>query len=110
MQRNFDLTPTAEKLAIEVTVEHVTGAMLTPQWAHESLVVPSPALYLAPVEMDDSALLAQSIALPLIDFMGGRAIEEHAIPQRWQPLLPRAAIVATVEYGDAPGALATQPG
>jgi hypothetical protein len=84
---NFGLTPNAERLVIEVSVEHVTGAILTPQWAHEPLVVPSPSVYLAPVELSDSAILAQSIALPLIEYMGERAIEDHAIPPRWRPLL-----------------------
>lgn len=87
LQRNFGLTPVTEKLVIEVTVEHATGAVLTPRWESEPLVVPSPALYFAPVDLSDSAILAQSIALPLIDYMGERAIENHTIPTRWQPLL-----------------------
>jgi hypothetical protein len=49
--------------------------------------VPSPAVYLAPVELSDHAILAQSIVLPLIDDEIERAIEVHNIPQRWQPLL-----------------------
>jgi hypothetical protein len=87
LERNFGLTPNAEKLVIEVTVEQVTGATFTPQWEREPLVVPSPAIYLAPVELSDSAILAQSIALPLIEFMSARAIEDNAIPPRWRPFL-----------------------
>jgi hypothetical protein len=85
--RNFGLSPNAEKLPIEVTVEQVTGAVPIPQWPHEPLVVPSPAVYLAPVELSDSAILAQSLALPLIDYLGERTIEDHAIPLHWQSLL-----------------------
>jgi hypothetical protein len=51
------------------------------------LVVPSPALYLAPVELSDAAILAQSIALPLIEYMGEQAVKAHTIPSHWQPLL-----------------------
>jgi hypothetical protein len=87
IQRNLGLTSDAEKLLIDVTVEHATGATPIPQWPREPLVVSSPALYLAPVALSDSDLLAQSIALPLIDYMGGRAIEDHVIPSGWQPLL-----------------------
>jgi hypothetical protein len=92
LQRNFGLTPSVEKLAIDVTVEHVTGAIPIPQWKHEPLVVPSPAIYLAPVELSESTILAQSIVLPLIDHMKGRAIEEHEIPPGWRPLLPGLAL------------------
>jgi hypothetical protein len=99
LQRNFGLTPDIclrpplrcgrvnEKLAIEVTVERVTGAVFILRWPREPLVVPSPALYLAPVELSDAAILAQAIALPLIEYMGERAIEVHTIPFEWRPLL-----------------------
>jgi hypothetical protein len=87
LQHNFGLLPNAEKLVIEVTVEHVTGAVLTPQWEREPLVVPSPALYFAPVELNDSTLLAQSIAIPLIDYMAERAGEEYSMPFHGRPLL-----------------------
>jgi hypothetical protein len=87
LQRHFGLTPSIEKLVIEVTVERITDAIPTPRWALEPLVVPSPALYLAPVEMSDSAILAQSIALPLIEYVGEQAVKAHAIPSRWRPLL-----------------------
>jgi len=87
LQRNFGLTPNVEKLVIEVTVEQVTGAVAMIRWPREPLVVPSPALYLAPVELSDAAILAQSLALPLIEYMGRRAIEIHTIPFEWRPLL-----------------------
>ncbi|MCC6457524.1 MAG: hypothetical protein IT328_21385 [Caldilineaceae bacterium] len=87
LQRNFGIASDAEKLSIDVTVEHATGATPIPQWPNEPLVVSSPARYLAPVSLSDSDLLAQSIALPLIDYIGERAIEDHAIPSGWQPLL-----------------------
>jgi hypothetical protein len=46
LQRNFGLTPNVEKLVIEVTVDRTTGAIVTPRWHREALIVPSPALYL----------------------------------------------------------------
>jgi hypothetical protein len=87
LQRNFGLAPNAEKLVIEVTVERITGALFILRWPHEPLIVPSPALYLAPVELSDAAILAQAIALPLIEYMGEKALNAHTIPARWQPLL-----------------------
>jgi hypothetical protein len=81
------VSPDNEKLVIEVTAERITGVILVLRWGREPLVVPSPALYLAPVELSDAALLAQSIALPLIEYMEGRVVEEHSIPLRWWPLL-----------------------
>lgn len=87
LQHNFALAPDTKKLVIEVTVEQTTGAMLTPKWEYEPLLVPSSALYLAPVDLNGSALLAQSIALPLLEYMGERAIDEHAVPPRWQSML-----------------------
>ncbi len=84
---NFGLTPDTEKLVIEVTVEQVTGATPIVRWPLEPLVVPSPTAYFAPVELSDSAILAQSIALPLIEYMGERAIKDHTIPTRWRSFL-----------------------
>ncbi len=88
LQRNFGLTPNGEKWVIEVRIEQVTGAIIIPRWAHNLPVVPSPAIYLAPAELSDEAILAQSIALPLIDYMTWHAIEEHTIPFHWQSLQP----------------------
>jgi hypothetical protein len=89
LQRNLGLalTPGGKKLVIEVTVERVTGAPVTPQWTREPLIVPSPALYLAPVELDDNTILAQSIAIPMIDYMVGQTINSHAVLWNWRPLL-----------------------
>jgi hypothetical protein len=47
----------------------------------------APALYRAPVELTDAELLAQSIALPLIEQMLAQASEHHAVGERWQPML-----------------------
>lgn len=87
IEHNFALTPNSKKLVIDVSVESMGGAILTLSWEDWPLVVPSPAVYLAPVELSDSTILAQSITLPLIGYMGDRAIEEYTIPDRWRPLL-----------------------
>jgi hypothetical protein len=87
LRHNFGLTPDAEKLVIEVTVARETGTFSAIPWQRDPLFVPSPALYLAPVELTDADILAQSIMLPLIEYMGERAIKVHAIPPHWQSLL-----------------------
>ncbi len=87
LQRELGLTPNAEMLIVEVPIEQVTGATPIQRWPHEPLTVPSPPLYVAPTELGDRELLAQSIALPLIEYMGERAAQEHNIPEHWQPLL-----------------------
>lgn len=84
---NFGLTPDAEKLVIDVRVEQVTGAIVAPLWRSQPMVVPSPALYFAPIEMSEETLLVQSIALPLIEYVGARTIKAHSIPDHGQHLL-----------------------
>jgi hypothetical protein len=76
-----------EKLVIDVTVTQPPGQAAP--WLHASdrFTVSSPAVYLAPVELTDADLLAQSIALPLFEHVLAQASERHAIQQRWQPLL-----------------------
>lgn len=86
VQHSFGLAPNLEKLVVEVTVESFTGLFLIPKWPSDPLVVPSPALYLAPAEVSDADNLAQSIALPLVEYMGTRVIEDNSIPPRWQRL------------------------
>ena len=77
--------PSPEKLVIEVSVTQPPG-VATP-WVDGLLKVPSPAVYLAPVELSDTELLAQSIALALIEQGLTQAREHHAIGRHWQPLL-----------------------
>lgn len=87
IEHNFALTPNSQKLVIDVSVESIVGAILTLSWEDGPLVIPSPAVYLAPMELSDSTILAQSITLPLIESMAERAVEDHDIPDRWHPLL-----------------------
>jgi hypothetical protein len=125
LRRNFGLsvTPDVEKLVIDVSVTQTSG--YAARWfdASDSIRVPSPALYVAPVELTDAELLAQSIALPLLQYVLAQARERHAVGQSWQPLLdslrlwqmwdsdlPLAAWreeVVTWLYADLP---ATRPG
>jgi hypothetical protein len=89
MLRNFGLphTPGAEKLVIEVSVTHPPG-LNTPQPASNArFIVASPALYLAPVELTDADLLAQSLALLLLDDVIAQASERFALDSTWQPML-----------------------
>jgi hypothetical protein len=95
LRRNLGLplTPWAEKLMIDVSVTQSPGAArFQPQSyqrfvPHDRLVVASPAVYLAPVELTDADLLAQSIVLPLIEQVLAQARELHAIGSVWLPLL-----------------------
>jgi hypothetical protein len=95
MRRNvgLPLTPGAEKLIIEVSVTQSPGnARYQPHNDERSmmayrLVVASPALYLAPVELTDADLLAQSIALPLFDLVLAQASDHHATGASWQPMV-----------------------
>jgi hypothetical protein len=77
----------AEKLAIDVTVAQSPGTAASLQHLDDRFVVPSPAIYLAPVELTDTELLAQSLALPLIDEVLIQASIQHGIGETWQPLL-----------------------
>jgi hypothetical protein len=86
---NFGLpiTLTPEKRVIEVSVTQAPGS--APLWAdrQDPIRVPSPAVYLASVELTDAEMLAQSIALPLIEEVLRQTREHHAIESSWQPLL-----------------------
>lgn len=89
LRRNFglSLTPNSAKLVIEVSVTQPPGNVLawfrTPAELHAS----SPAVYWAPVELSDAALLQQSSALPLLDRLLAEAKAHHAIKAAWHPLL-----------------------
>jgi hypothetical protein len=87
VQHSLGNAPRPEKLTVEVSVDATTGAFRTPAWPSEPLVVASPALYLAPAAISDADILAQSIALPLVEYMGNQAIQAYSIPLRWRPLL-----------------------
>jgi hypothetical protein len=94
MRRNFGLPimPTSQKLEIEVSVTEPPGHATALLRAPNRILVPSPAVYLAPVELTDADLLAQSIALSMVEQMLAQAKlaqakEDHAIPSSWWPLL-----------------------
>ena len=95
LQRNFGLTipPGAAKLMIEVSVTQSPGhALFQPHnYEHfvmeDHLIIASPAVYRVPVELTDADLLAQSIALPLLDQVIVQAGERYPIDSVWQPML-----------------------
>jgi hypothetical protein len=76
-----------EKLVIEVSVTHPPGVATPWLGVPDPIRVPSPAVYLAPVDLTDAELLAQSIALPLLEQVLAQASKHHAIGAAWQPLL-----------------------
>jgi hypothetical protein len=89
LRHNFglSLTPNTEQLVIEVSVTQPPG-QATPWFVvPDRFLVPSPAVYWAPVELTDADLLAQSIVLPLLAHVLAQASERYAIGQPWQSLL-----------------------
>jgi hypothetical protein len=89
MRRNFVLpiTSGAEKLPIVVSVLQPPGHALSWFSMPDRIIVPSPAIYLAPVELTDADLLAQSLALALSKQVLAQSGQHHAIGGSWQPLL-----------------------
>jgi hypothetical protein len=89
LRDNFGLplTPGAEKLIIEVSVTQPPGQ--TAPWfvALDRFIVPSPAIYWAPVKLTDAQLLAQSIAFPLLAQVLAQARDHHQVGPAWQPML-----------------------
>jgi len=88
MRRNLGLStaPGTEKLPITISVTDVpanSGYLSYPM----AISVPSPALYLAPVELSEKEILAQSLALPLLNHLIGQTIEHYKLDSSWQPLL-----------------------
>ncbi|RIK39665.1 MAG: hypothetical protein DCC55_17555 [Chloroflexi bacterium] len=88
MRRNLGLesAPGARKLVIHVSVTQPPRH--TSLWfgAPKEIIAASPALYRAPVELADTELLAQSLALPLFEHVLTQAQQGHATPVTWQPL------------------------
>jgi hypothetical protein len=89
LRRNVGLPITlgAEKLVIEVSVTQPPGQAIPWNHAPDYIRVPSPALYLAPVELTDADLLAQSIALSLLEHVLAQASEQYAVEESWQLML-----------------------
>jgi hypothetical protein len=89
LRRNLglSLTPGAQKLIIDVSVTQSPGVAAFSQRTYERFIVPSPAVYWAPVELSDADLLAQSIALLLFDHLLAQASELYQIGRSWQPML-----------------------
>jgi hypothetical protein len=61
------LTATAEKVVVEIDVAHMPSQFPMRQSPDDPFVVPSPALYLAPMAMSDTDVLAQAVVLALLD-------------------------------------------
>jgi len=92
IRRNFGLPSKsgAEKLVIDVSVTQAPGQIYSRILLLEgldTLRVPSPALYQAPVAFTDTELLAQSIALPMLDYLLIEARDHHQISMKWQPMM-----------------------
>jgi hypothetical protein len=89
LRRNFalPLTPSVEKLVIEVSVTQPPGGLRSSFAAPNRFRVASAALCLAPVALTDAQLLAQSLMLPLLEFVLAQAKEQYALHAPWQPML-----------------------
>jgi hypothetical protein len=97
LRRNFGLPSTqlvgqpfaliGEKWVIRVSVTQPPGSAMPWYDIYDPIRVPSPAVYLAPVELTDADLLAQSIFLLLLKQVIVEARERNAIGAHWQPIL-----------------------
>lgn len=89
LRRNFGLpiTQVTTKLVINISVTQRPGTAAFWSRTYEYITVASPAVYWAPVALSDTELLAQSIALPLLDHLLTQAIARHRLSLSWQPLL-----------------------
>jgi hypothetical protein len=89
MQRNFALpvAPDPEKLVIDVSLTARPGQTDARFQPPDLFTVSSPVLYNAPVALSDADLLAQSIALRLLNLVMAQASEQHGIGAAWQPLM-----------------------
>lgn len=77
----------ADKLLITVSVTQPAGDVspwFGTAWAYE---VTSPARYRAPMEVTDAELLAQSLALPLLNTVIAQTREHYQLQAAWHPLL-----------------------
>ncbi|MEZ4731005.1 MAG: hypothetical protein R3E79_28120 [Caldilineaceae bacterium] len=122
LRRNVGLSgaPVGEKLMIEVSVTQPPGQAIPWRGAPTRILVPSPAVYRAPVALTDEDLLVQAVALPLLAHVLTQADEQYQLDWAWQPLvnglrlwqvwdldLPLAAwreTVVTWVYTDLPNA------
>ncbi|MEZ4731569.1 MAG: hypothetical protein R3E79_31000 [Caldilineaceae bacterium] len=89
VQRNFGLPPItkADKLSVDVSILEPPGQMTSWLEATTHFTVASPLLYVAPVELTDAELLAQSLALPLVAHLLRQTAAVHAVTPAWLPLL-----------------------
>jgi hypothetical protein len=89
----FPAPPTGDKPIVVVTPEQTPGVVA---WItfHDTaddaprlaLRLASPGAYLAPVEIRDEDLLAQALALALLDELSTQAGTHYALGARWTPL------------------------
>lgn len=89
MRRNLGLTGAINpaKVSVEVSVLALPGDDAFRLRHADRFVVPSPALYLAPVDVTDAEILVQSLAFPLFDDLLAQALTQQPIRPGWQPML-----------------------
>ncbi|MCE7986040.1 MAG: hypothetical protein DYG89_33095 [Caldilinea sp. CFX5] len=81
------ISPLPKRLVIAVSGVQRPGQSAPAFDTQQHITVPSPMLYPAPVKMNNTELLAQSIALPLLQAMIAQANRRYRIKAAWQPLL-----------------------
>lgn len=88
LRRNFALPmPTdGKKLVLDVNLTQTPGLALTQPNTDEPMRIASPALYLAPIELTDEQLLAQAIALPLLNELLVQATVTYGLKPAWRPM------------------------
>jgi hypothetical protein len=89
LHQNLGLSVLAmgEKVTIEVSLSASTEQRGAYWVALRRLHVPAPVVYRTAVDLSDADVLAQSIALPLINQAIDQAQKQYGLASTWQPLL-----------------------
>jgi hypothetical protein len=85
LQRDYGLAQSSEddKQAIHVQVDYFPGLVTAYQFSDDPIVVPSPAVYLVPMERAEADILGQTVALSLLKSMWAQAVAQHGIEPSW---------------------------
>jgi hypothetical protein len=89
LQQTLGLPPNSgtEKLMIEVSVTQLPKEQLPWPIVPTRILVSSPAVYLAPVELSDEELLSQAIVLSIVNHLFAQVRDHFAIPLSWEPMV-----------------------
>lgn len=89
LRHDFALSavPLPEKLMIEVSPSSLVAQPAAFSAGQPRLLVPTPALYRTAIALRDGDVLAQSIALPLLNAVMLQAQAQYGLAATWQPMM-----------------------